>query len=253
VLYLILDKKELNSKLINIACLESQKALLVILYKNKMILSTKHDYEQISLHFFIYPSNVFVNMSTKEDKINETNTNRTKFNTNNTNTSTNFNERTNIDYNNTLNQQQDAINKTLDNTLHNVKRTTDEATREIPRYTQRIAEYQEQTIQTIKNIASDFIEAQKEAIGSFQSQIDRNSGGVWDVYNPQRIAENHAVMVNNFTSYLLNTSNLINNALASNMRVYNTALEQTRDNLKNFAQTNTNFVQSVNRQNSRKF
>jgi hypothetical protein len=195
-------------------------------------------------------------MSTKEEKINEKNT--TKFNTDNTNTTTNFNERTNIDYNNTLNQQQDAINKTLDNTLHNVKRTTDEATREIPRYTQRIAEYQEKTIQTIKDIASDFIEAEKEAISSFQSQVDRNSSsgsgvnytGLWDLYNPQRIAENHAVMVNNFTSYLLNTSNLINNALASNMRVYNTALEQTRDNLKAFAKTNTDFVQSVNRQNS---
>jgi hypothetical protein len=184
-------------------------------------------------------------MSTKEDRINETNTNRTRFNTDTTNTSTNFNERTNIDYNNTLNQQQDAINKTLDNTLHNVKRTTDEATREIPRYTQRIAEYQEQTIQTIKDIASDFIEAEKESIGSFQSQVNRNSGGVWDVYNPQRIAENHAVMVNNFTSYLLNTSNLINNALASNMRVYNTALEQTRDNLKAFAKTNTDCVKAV--------
>src|SRR5687768_9886671 len=161
-------------------------------------------------------------MSTKDDKINETNINRTKFSTDNTNT-TNFNERINKDYNNTLNQQQDAINKTLDNTLHNVKRTTDEASREIPKYTQRIAEYQEQTIQTVKDIASDFIEAEKEVIGSFQSQVDRNSGGVWDLYNPQRIAENHAVMVNNFTSYLLNTSNLINNALASNMRVYNTA------------------------------
>src|SRR5688572_503344 len=191
--------------------------------------------------------NVNENKDVNEPKYKERNT--TNFSTNNNN----FNERTNIDYNNTLNQQQDAINKTLDNTLHNVRRTTDEATREIPRYTQRIAEYQEQTIQTIKDIASDFIEAEKEAIGSFQSQVDRNSGGVWDVYNPQRIAENHAVMVNNFTSYLLNTSNLINNALASNMRVYNTALEQTRDNLKNFAKTNTNFVQSVNRQNSRKF
>jgi predicted metal-dependent hydrolase len=161
----------------------------------------------------------------------------------------NFNERTN----NTLNQQQDAINKTLDNTLNNVKRTTDEATREIPRYTQRIAEYQEQTIQTIKDIASDFIEAEKEAIGSFQSQVNRNSSSgvnsssnaLWDMYNPQRIAENHAVMVNNFTSYLLNTSNLINNALASNMRVYNTALEQTRDNLKAFAKTNTDCVKAV--------
>jgi hypothetical protein len=166
--------------------------------------------------------------------------NTTKFNKDNNN----FNERTN----NTLNQQQDAINKTLDNTLNNIKRTTDEATREIPRYSQRIAEYQEQTVQTIKDIASDFIEAEKQVIGSFQSQVERNSGGVWDLYNPQRIAENHAVMVNNFTSYLLNTSNLINNALASNMRVYNTALEQTRDNMKAFAKTNTNFIHTVKEQ-----
>jgi hypothetical protein len=171
-------------------------------------------------------------MSTKE--------NTTKFNKDNNN----FNEITN----NTINQQQDAINKTLDNTLNNVKRTTDEATREIPRYTQRIAEYQEQTIQTVRDIASDYIEAQKQVIGSFKSQVDKNNG-VWNLYNPQKIAENYAVMVNNFTSYLLNTSNLINNALASNMRVYNTALEQTRDNLKACAKTNTNYIQSVNSQN----
>ena len=181
----------------------------------------------------IYLSDLYEYMSTKE--------NTTKFNKDNNN----FNERTT----NTLNQQQDAINKTLDNTLHNVKRTIDEATREIPRYTQRIAEYQEKTIQTVRDIASDYIEAQKQVIGSFQSQVDRNSSGVWNLYNPQRIAENHAVAVNNFTSYLLNTSNLINNALASNMRVYNTALEQTRDNVKACAKTNTNYIQAVNSQN----
>jgi hypothetical protein len=212
-----------------------------------MIVSTELDYAQISLTSLIYLSNLFVNMSTKEDKINEKNINTTKFSTDNTN----FNERTNIDYNNTLNQQQDAINKTLDNTLHNIKRTTDEATREIPRYTQRIAEYQEQTVKTIKDIASDFIEAEKQVISSFQSQVDKS--GVWDLYNPQRIAENYAVMVNNFTSYLLNTSNLLNNALTSNIRVYNTALEQTRDNVKAFAKTNTNYIQAVDRQNSRKY
>ena len=179
------------------------------------------------------------NIVVNEPKFNEKNT--TKFNKDNNN----YNERTT----NTLTQQQDVINMTFDNTLNNIKRSTDEATREIPRYSQRIAEYQEQTIQTIKDIASDFIEAEKQVIGSFQSQVDRNSSGVWDLYNPQRIAENYAVMVNNFTSYLLNTANLVNNALASNMRVYNTALEQTRDNLKACAKTNTNYIQSVNSQN----
>ena len=66
------------------------------------------------------------------------------------------------------------------------------------------------------------------------------------MYNPQRIAENYAIWVNNFTSYLLNASNLINNTLASNMRVYNTALEQTRDNLKTLTKINTNYIRSVN-------
>jgi hypothetical protein len=34
------------------------------------------------------------------------------------------------------------------------------------------------------------------------------------------------------------------------MRVYNTAIEQTRDNLKAFAKTNTNYLKAVDRQNS---
>ncbi len=182
-------------------------------------------------------------MSTKEEKAIEKNT--AKFSTD----INSVNERTNRDYTDTLNQQQDAINKTLDNTLHNIKRSTDEATREIPKYTQRIAEYQEKTIQTVKDIASDFIEAQKQVVSSFQSQqVDRS--GVWDLYNPQKIAENNAIWVNNFTSYLLNASNLINNALASNMRVYNAALEQTRDNVKAFVRTNTDYIKSVNRHNT---
>src|SRR5688572_2764015 len=192
--------------------------------------------------------------TTKEIKINENKPDfnekySTKFNKDNNN----FNDR----INNTLNQQQDAINKTLDNTLHNVKRSTDEARREIPQYTQRIAEYQEKTIQTIKDIASDFIEAEKQVVDSFQSHGDRNSSGnvnfsneLWDLYNPQRIAENHAVIVNNFTSYLLTTNNLINNALASNMRVCNAALEQTRDNVKAFTKTNTDYIKSAVEQES---
>jgi hypothetical protein len=204
--------------------------------------------------------------TTKEVKINENKPDfNEKYTTNFNKDNNNFNER----INNTLNQQQDAINKTLDNTLHNVKRTTDEARREIPQYTQRIAEYQEQTIQTMKAIASDVIEAEKQVVDSSQSQQQHqvngnNSNGInfsnglwWDLYNPQRIAENNAAMVNNFTSYLLNASNLINNTLASNMRVYNTALEQTRDNVKAFTKTNTNYIksaveqqQSVNRHNT---
>jgi len=189
------------------------------------------------------------NIAVNEPEFNEKNT--TKFNKD----INNFNERTKKGYNDILNQQLDIINKILDNTLHSIKKSTDEATREIPRYAQRIAEYQEQTIQSIKGIASDFIEAEKEVVNSFQShQVDPNNSdvnssslhGLWDLYNPQKIVENHAVMVKNFTSYLLNTSNIINNALASNMGIYNTALKQTRDNLKACVNTYTEFAKASN-------
>ena len=191
-------------------------------------------------------------MSTKNEvKIND---NKLEFNERNTakfnKDNNNFNERTNI----TLNQQQDAINMTLHNTLHNINKITDKARQEVPQYSRRITEYQEKAIQTIQDIAYNVIKSQKQVIDSFLSQqgnwnsitgLNFYNGLWWDLYNPQRIAENNAVVVNNFTSYLLNTSNIINNALASNMRVYNTALEQTRDNVKAFAKTNTNYIQSV--------
>jgi len=191
-------------------------------------------------------------MSTKNEvKIND---NKLEFNERNTakfnKDNNNFNERTNI----TLNQQQDAINMTLHNTLHNINKITDKARQEVPQYSRRITEYQEKAIQTIQDIAYNVIKSQKQVIDSFLSQqgnwnsitgLNFYNGLWWDLYNPQRIAENNAVVVNNFTSYLLNTSDLINNTLASNIRVYNTALEQTRDNMKAFAKTNTNYIKSA--------
>ena len=45
-------------------------------------------------------------------------------------------------------EQQEAVNKALDETKDDIKKTTREATREIPQYTERIGDVQEQTIQT---------------------------------------------------------------------------------------------------------
>ena len=42
------------------------------------------------------------------------------------------------------------VNRALDQTIDSVKKTTDEARREIPRFTQAVNEYQEQTIQVQK-------------------------------------------------------------------------------------------------------
>ena len=66
-------------------------------------------------------------------------------------------------------QQKQLVNRALDQTIDSVKKTTDEARREIPRFTQAVNEYQEQTIQATKDIADNYLESQKEVINSLQS------------------------------------------------------------------------------------
>ena len=52
-------------------------------------------------------------------------------------------------------EQQQAVNKALDETRDNIKKTTNEARKEIPRYTQIVNDYQENTIQAIREITDN--------------------------------------------------------------------------------------------------
>ena len=73
-------------------------------------------------------------------------------------------------------KNREIINITLDETKSTVKKTTDEAIKEIPRFTKAVNEYQEESIQATKDIADNFLESQKEVIHSVQSLwVDRKS------------------------------------------------------------------------------
>jgi vacuolar-type H+-ATPase subunit E/Vma4 len=64
-----------------------------------------------------------------------------------------------------------VINKALDETKDNIRRTTDEARKDIPRYTQIVNEYQEETIQAARQMADNYLECQREIINSLQSAM----------------------------------------------------------------------------------
>src|SRR4029077_19158733 len=60
-------------------------------------------------------------------------------------------------------QEQEAIETVLDETKRIIKKTVNEAKREIPRYTQAMGQLQEETIQATKEIGYDCIELQRES------------------------------------------------------------------------------------------
>ncbi|MFY9796799.1 MAG: hypothetical protein WAJ93_14010, partial [Candidatus Nitrosopolaris sp.] len=57
-----------------------------------------------------------------------------------------------------LSEQNHAVDRALDETRDNIRRTVDEARREIPRNTQVINDYQEHTLQATREIADSYLE-----------------------------------------------------------------------------------------------
>jgi hypothetical protein len=66
-------------------------------------------------------------------------------------------------------QQQDAINKSIDETKDNIRKAIEEVRKETPRYSQTVADFQNETADATREIADNFLESQKEVISSMQS------------------------------------------------------------------------------------
>ena len=148
-------------------------------------------------------------------------------------------------------EQQQAVNKALDETKDEIKVATREAARDIPQYTQRLGDIQEQTIQTTKEIADNYIESQKEIISIYQSVwtpfIENANSRFWNYWSisPKGVAETYGTVISSFADNVISATRLTNNAVSANMELFSTALQQTKDNSKEFSRLGINASQSL--------
>ncbi len=156
---------------------------------------------------------------------------------------------------NTTKEQQQAVNKSIDETRDHVRKTLDEARKDIPRYTQAANEYQEQTIQTAREIADNFLESQKEIINSLQSawlpQIDAaNRVFVSSWLSPTRIIELYSKIISSFVDNAIIATRLVNNTIFANMEAFNTSMLQAKNNSQDLSKIGANisktFGQTLN-------
>jgi hypothetical protein len=137
-------------------------------------------------------------------------------------------------------EQQQAVDKALDETKDEIKTATREATREIPRHTQRLGDIQEQTIRTTREIADNYIESQKEIISIYQlvwtpfvENVYSRFWTYWTIF-PKGLAERYGSVVSSFADNVILATRLTNNAVSANMELFSTAMQQTKDNSKEF-------------------
>ena len=146
----------------------------------------------------------------------------------------------------TAKQQEYAVKEILDDTKDNIRSATREATKEIPQYTQKLGDIQEQTIQTTREIAYNYIEAQKEIISIYQSVwapfIKNASIIFWNYWSisPKGMSETYGTVISSFTENVIAGTRLTNSTISVNTKLLSTALQQTKDNSKELSRLSIN-------------
>jgi hypothetical protein len=145
-------------------------------------------------------------------------------------------------------EQQQVVNKALDE----IKVATREAAKEIPQYTQKLGDLQEQTIQTTREIADNYIESQKEIISIYQSVwtpfVENANSKFWNYWpvSPKGLAETYGTVVSSFADNVIAATRLTNNAISANMELFSTALQRTKDSSKEFSRLGVNAAKVFN-------
>jgi hypothetical protein len=173
-------------------------------------------------------------------------TTSSKNNNNNSNTSKYSHETKSNNSQNSQNSNDlsESINRSLDETKDNIKRSIDESRNQIPRYNNIVNSYQEQSLQTAKEISEEYIESQKAVINSLQSAwrpySESFNGMVSSFASPDSMTKAYTKFVGSFADNAVSAIRLTNNMVFSNLDSMKSTLQQARDNSKHLSNLNVN-------------
>lgn len=128
-----------------------------------------------------------------------------------------------------------SVNRAFEESKENIRKSIEEARREIPRYTQAVIDYQEQALQAVREVAESYLESQKEIIRSFQStwvpHLENEYGAFWNIWtSPRRMIEAYTRVVRNIADNMITTTRLTNNMILANVQGLKTSMEHTTHN-----------------------
>jgi hypothetical protein len=149
-------------------------------------------------------------------------------------------------------QQEQAIENILDETKNNIRLMTRTATKELPQYTRRIGDIQEETVKTMREVLDDYIESQKEIISIYQSVwtpfLENANSKFWNYWSisPKGYVETYGTIVSNFVDNLISVTRLTNNAISANTGFFSFLLRRSKDNSEEFSRLGVNAAKVFN-------
>ena len=161
---------------------------------------------------------------------------------------------TNQNYSNNNNDFQESVNQSFDETKNNIKKSIDESRNQIPRITDIVNSYQEQSLQTAKEISEEYIESQKDVVNSLQSAWrpynEIYNGLVTNFCTPDAAVNAYTRFVSNVADNTVSTIRLSNNVIFSTLDAWKPLLQQTKDVSRHISNMGVNTARTFE-QNSR--
>jgi len=147
-----------------------------------------------------------------------------------------------------------SINRSFDETKDNIKKSIDESRKQIPRINDSVNSYQEQSLQTAKEISEEYIDSQKEVVNSLQSAWrpynEIFSGLVTNLFSPDAAAKAYTTFVSKVADNTVSAIRLSNNVIFSSLDAWKPVLQQAKNISRHVSNTGVNAAR-VFEQNSR--
>jgi hypothetical protein len=135
--------------------------------------------------------------------------------------------------NNNNNYFQESVNQSFDETKDNIKKSIDESRKQIPKINDIVNSYQEQSLQTAKEISEEYIDSQKQVVNSLQSAWrpynEVYNGFVTNFYSPEAAMRAYTSFVSTVADNTVSAIRVSNNVIFSTLDAWKPALQQAKD------------------------
>src|SRR5215210_7222145 len=161
-------------------------------------------------------------------------------------------ERDNEYNSNNHQQQHEATIRSIDETKDNIHRSIEESRRELPRYSQTVTDFQNETADASVEIADNFLESQKEVINSVQSawapMAERigqaanywTTAGMTPFFSPREMANIYARTIGTMAEAYAASTRMATNMMFAGMEATRATTNYARQNAKEASRITSN-------------
>ena len=146
-------------------------------------------------------------------------------------------------------QFRETIDRSLDETKENVRKSIDETKSQIPRYTNVIKNYQEQSLESTGKMVEEYVDAQKSLIESFFSSAAAyydNATRMFNYwYSPKVPVEVYTRSVSNIAENILAAARISNDLLFGNIDTLGNAFERAQRHTEELSRINVNNAKTI--------